>query len=347
MNAAPPSAMPPKPASKRGLTKILSEPGERKKALLWQRLVLAAMLVVSRRVRALSRPAALRFGTRLGNTAYRVAGSKRKRALKNLRLAYGDTLDDAQRDKLVREVFQHFGRCIVDFLHVPSIPLNEFSRLVTSEGWEHVEKGMAHGKGIVLVTAHIGNWEVLGRWLAQMQELPLTVVAREPPDEAFATYVRQIREGSGFTVLNKGQSARDLLRVLRRQEAICLLPDQNSGDVFAPFFGIPAGTVAGPASLAFHTGAPLVPIYCLQMPDGSYHVFCLPPIDTHSSGNKEADTVRVMTEVNRTLEEVVRRYPSQWLWLHNRWKSAFDEHNRERAWSSNEERQAAYYLWHG
>lgn len=290
-------------------------------------------------LQALSRPAALRKGERLGDLGFHLATRQHRRALSNLSLAYGNTLTPVERDVLVRQVFRHFGRCLVDFLRAPHLSQDDLRALVTCEGWEHVEAAQAAGRGVLLVTGHFGNWEMLGRWLAQGQGLALTVVAKEPKQAAFAAHIRALREGAGFTVLNQGGSARTLLNVLKRGETVLLLSDQNSGDLFTPFFGVPAGTVAGPASLALHTGAPLIPIFCHQLPGGSFHIRCLPPLPTQATGDRSADILRISTEMNAVIEKVVRQHPEQWLWLHNRWKAAFEEHNRDRAWAGMREEQ--------
>ena len=183
----------------------------------------------------------------------------------------------------------------------------------------------------MFVSAHLGNWEIMGRWLALVQNVTMTVVAKDPKNPGFAAYLRQMRENAGFAVQSKGESARELLRVLRRGEAVFLMPDQNSGDVFVPFFGVPCGTVVGPASLALHTGAALIPIYCVQEKMG-YRVICLPEVTVQNPSGGEAEVARLTSELNVVLEQMVRRYPAQWLWLHNRWKSAFEEKNHARAW---------------
>lgn len=305
------------------------------------------MVHAAARIQALSPSVSCRFGNSLGSLAYRVAKRQRRRALANLYLAYGEELTPDQRTVLTRRIFQHFGRAIVDFLRAPTRSAADLDRLVSSEGWDQVEAALARGKGVVLVTGHLGNWELLGRWLATVQKVPLTVVAREPDHPALAAYLRSMRENAGFTVLSKGESARGLLRALRRGEAILILADQNSGDVFTPFFDIPAGTAVGPATLALHSGASLIPLFCIEMPDHSFCMKCFPPIDGTGKTaetadprptsdftpiNRTAAVLRITTTLNQILEGMVRQHPEQWLWLHNRWKSAFDETQRHNRW---------------
>jgi KDO2-lipid IV(A) lauroyltransferase len=335
-------------ASSSRRTGAVTQSQAKRRTLLWQQFVVSAMVSATARIQALSLPSALRFGRRLGDIGYSLAKTKRKIADNNLRLAFGNQKSAADREKIIRGVFRHFGCSLVTFMRSPALSTDQFSQLVTVEGWEYMEQATLKGKGVIISTAHFGDWEVLGRWLAQVQKLKVTVVAKEPSGAELAAYLRQMREGAGFAVLNKGESARPLLRILQRGEVIALLPDQNSGDVFVPFFGIPSGTVAGPASLSLHTGAPLVPVFCLMQPDGKYQIVCQPPIPTNNTGDREADVRRIMTEVNSALEKMIRQYPDQWLWLHNRWKSAFEEKNRARAWADNEsERETARLRWQG
>jgi KDO2-lipid IV(A) lauroyltransferase len=315
---------------------------------IWQRLVLLTLTGAGAGIRFLPGPVSVRLGTALGSLAYCLAGRQRRRSLANLHLAYGDELGPAQRGALTRRVFQHFGRGLVDFLRAPARTWADLSRLVSCEGWEHVEAARATGRGVLLVSAHLGNWEVMGRWLATVKNLPLTVVAREPESPALGAYLRRMRERAGFRVLSKGASARGLLGALRSGEAVLILADQNSADVFAPFFGVPAGSAAGPATLALRSGAPLVPIYCLETPDHAFRVICHPPIAVPSvisdatierakrAERHQEEIVRITAALNADLEGVVRQYPEQWLWLHNRWKSAFAQVNRERAWTAPE-----------
>ena len=296
---------------------------------LWQPLIMAIMVFLGARAQRLSRPAAMRMGARLGRLTCLLAVSKRRTANRNLRMAFRDTLTLVERDALIRRVFVHFAKSAIDFLRAAAMTRDEIERLTVCEGRDYLEAAVSGGRGVVILTAHLGNWEVLGRWLAG-HGYRLTVVAREPDSPVFARYIRHMRENSGFRVLNKGASARELLSCLRRREAVALLADQNSGDLFVPFFGVPAGTVAGPASLALHTGAALIPAYCVREPNDSYRILIREPIPAVRTEDHDADIARIMAEANRVLEDVVRQYPDQWLWFHNRWRSAFEEKNRPR-----------------
>ena len=318
----------------------MTETGDKSRTKQWQRFVLAVLRFFAARLQKMPRAQAMRFGERFGKFAFFACRHIVKRpyrtALGNLSLTSFPSPEATpkQRDALVQGVFIHFGKSMVDFLRGPLLTPDELAKLVSVEGLEHLQQAQAAGKGTLIITAHFGNWEMLGRCVVA-HGMPMTVVAREPEDEAFGAYVKSLRENAGFEVAYKGGSVRELLSLLKKNHAVGLLPDQNSGDLFVPFFGVPAGTVAGPATLALHTGAALLRCFCVRLPDDRYRLILLPPLDTRSTGDKEADIRRIMCEVNTTLESMVRQYPEQWLWLHHRWKSALEEPNRERAWGSD------------
>ena len=325
---------------------------ERRKTV-WQRGLVWFFDRLSVRVQKMPRKRTVRLGTFLGNLAYRVAGKQRAYAERNLRLAGFPSFlsTPAERDTLIRRVFVHFACTMVDFLRSPSFTHAEMDRLIVTEGVEHLEAARARKKGIIILTAHLGNWELLGRWLAQ-HDVPLTVVARDPQDPVFARWVKEMRRNAGFEVMSKGSSARELLTRLKSNQAVGLLPDQNSGDVFVPFFGVPAGTPAGPATFALRTGAVILPSFCVRLPDNRYRVLFLSPIPAEATADKEGDVRRVTEAINQCLESVVRQYPEQWLWLHNRWKSAFEEKNHERCWTietqgSEDAYRSAAARWEG
>jgi Kdo2-lipid IVA lauroyltransferase/acyltransferase len=274
------------------------------------------------KVARMPRDKALKLGERLGRLGFRVARRARTTALRNLLLVYGDSLTKAERLALTQKVFEHFGRVTLDFYRSAMRGDDDILSMVTEiEGWEHVSQALASGKGIIGVSSHLGNFEIFARYGAR-RGVPITGVARDPSDPVFGALVKKIRARGGYDVVSKGSaSVRKLFVALKKGEALALLPDQNSGDLFVPFLGIPAGTTNGPAVLALRTGAPIIASYCVMKPDKTYKIVIHPPLWPEANESESS----LMARVNLALEEGIRQYPEQYLWLHNRWKAAFEE----------------------
>ncbi|MBC7805221.1 MAG: lysophospholipid acyltransferase family protein [Akkermansiaceae bacterium] len=311
-----------------------AESPDKSRTKTWQRFLLNLIPFIERRVQTVPRSKAVGYGRVLGDLAFRFAKKARNTAFKNLRFVYGDTLTEAERNRIVRDVFRHFCIMAVDFLRGPLLknPDDLNALILSVEGWdENIEPLLREKRGVVICTAHFGNWEMLGRYIVS-RGVPLTVVVRNPEDESFSAWAKRMREGAGFTVSAKGESAKRLLTVLKRGEALGILPDQSSGDVFVPFFGIPTGTATGPALLAGRSNAGLIPCWCFADPEHGYRyrIIFEPLIPMSETGDKQGDLASVMTEVNARLEARIRKTPEQWLWLHDRWKGTFEQHNRER-----------------
>lgn len=272
-------------------------------------------------IRALPLPLARSLGRGLGSVAYRTMGRYRRNAHKNLGLVYGADLTSRQRKRIARDVFRHFGQVATEFLKLPQMDRARVDALVTVVGEEHLKAALDGGRGALMMTGHFGNWEFLSRWLTT-HDYKLNVVARDARDPAANKLMAQTREGGGANVLYRGGSARGVLQALKRNELVGILPDQNAADVFVPFLGQPTGTVDGPALLHMKTRAPLVFSWCVRTAENRFLIIFEPPEVVPVSGRREVDIARVMTLVNARLGAMVLRYPSQWLWLHDRWKAS-------------------------
>lgn len=272
-------------------------------------------------IRRLPRASALALGTQIGTLAWRVSGRYRAVADKNLRIAYGDALSERQRQTIIRGVFQHFARATVEFLTSGALTGEPLRALAPEDSFAPMHNLLARGKGLLFVTAHLGNWELMARRIVQ-EGGSLLVVARQSDDAALNEVTDGLRGQGGYRVHRRGASPRPLLQHLRGGGVLAILPDQKSEDVFVPFFGQPTGTVAGPAVLALKTGAPIVTCFCARQPDGTYRVEFGNEIDATATGDTDADVIRIMTDINRAIEDAIRRHPTQWLWLHDRWRSS-------------------------
>ncbi len=261
------------------------------------------------------------LGRGLGTLLYHAFKRYRKVAHKNLTLIYSPEKSEKEITGMAKAVFRHFGQLATEFVKLPILDKQAVDALVTVEGEENLKQALSEGRGVLIMTGHFGNWEMMARWFTT-HGYPLNVVARDARVKNASKLLEETRRGSGANVLLRGNSARGVLQHLKLNELIGILPDQNAIDVFVPFMGYPTGTVDGPAVFHLKTQAPLVFSWCVRMPDNRYHITFEPPVVIPPSSDKQADIVQIMTLVNARLEAQIRRYPTQWLWLHDRWKAS-------------------------
>ncbi|MBV6456973.1 MAG: Lipid A biosynthesis myristoyltransferase [Fimbriimonadaceae bacterium] len=257
-------------------------------------------------------------GERLGATLFRVSKKHRMRAIHNLALAMPE-MTDAERTALAKRVFVHFGRVFADFLSGRNSDRDHVASTTTFEGLEHLDQALAKGKGVILITGHFGNWERLAAFLTA-RGYELSVVARDADQGRTTEIVNTLRESTGTKVIPRGNAARPIIDRLRKNQLVGILPDQNSDEVFIPFFGKPCGTVLGPGVIAERTESPVVPCWCIWKAPGQYHIIVEAPLVPDEQGTVTGEPM--MRAINRAIEAIIRRHPEQWLWFHNRWKSA-------------------------
>ncbi|OGL01233.1 MAG: hypothetical protein A3E31_05930 [Candidatus Rokubacteria bacterium RIFCSPHIGHO2_12_FULL_73_22] len=225
-----------------------------------------------------------------------------------------------EREALVRAVFGHFAMCFADLLSTNRTEPEPARLLAAVEGREHFEAAAADRRGLVLLTAHLGNWELGGRLLALHGGTPTWVVVAEEPDAAVGRFLRGGPGPVRFVTRGQPTAGVRLLAALRRREVVALQGDRalgTRGDVRVPFFGTPAPFPLGPFVLARAAGAPLVPAFCVLGPDRRYRVTLGAPIRVAADG--EARGLAAWVAV---LEATVRRHPEQWFNFYDVWHGA-------------------------
>jgi Kdo2-lipid IVA lauroyltransferase/acyltransferase len=274
----------------------------------------------------LPRRGALAFGRAMGRTWGRLDRRHLRIAEDNLARAFPGW-DDARRRAVALGVYGHFGRTLLDILWMARHERDEILRQVDVTGAEHVEAARAAGRGALLVTAHVGNWELHGvahGWLFGA----IGVIARPLDNPALDARLCAFRRRPGNTVIYKKRALPQVLRLLRENRAVAILIDQNvqQGDgVFVDFFGRKAATTTAAAALALKTGCALIPTHTELGEDGRYRLEYEPPLAWPPTGDRAADIQRVTQELTTVIERWVERRPEQWLWLHRRWKTQPEE----------------------
>ena len=270
-------------------------------------------------------PAAYGAGLGMGKIAYLLARNLRRTGVTNLRLAFPEKSEN-ERAQLLRECFDSLGRQLGLFSQMSSRTGDELKQLIEVRGWENLEAAVAeHGQKLVLYTGHLGAWELTSFGFSLLGH-KFKFIVRRIDNPRIEEMVDRVRTKFGNTTLDKLSAARSMLKILRSGEtSLGLLPDLNTLDdeaIFVDFFGVPAATTFLMAKLALRTQTPIVPVFSpWEAETGKFLIIVEPLISVETTGDEEADVRRVTTEITRRVENQIRQYPGQWLWIHKRWKT--------------------------
>ncbi len=274
----------------------------------------ALALVVVKSLQYAPLPLAWRMGSAYARVLDRMLPRLRRVACRNLAMA----LPDADPNAIVDGVFRSIGRLLVVFARLPSIRKENLSRWIRREGGEHFEAAQRAGRGVLFAASHLGNWELSAFAHALLAE-PMYVVVRPLDNPWIDRFVERRRGLSGNRPLFKKDFARSILKALSNNQAVGILIDQNTTadqGVFVDFFGMPACSGTGLAKLAAHSGAAVIPGYAVWLEDERRYLLRFePPVEI------TGDVVRDTQTLHAVLEQIIRRFPDQWLWIHRRWKT--------------------------
>ena len=281
-----------------------------------------AMSAIGRVCESLSFDACRYVGAWLGLGIYAALGKRRNVSIRNIRLAMG--VSPARANQISRRAVMNFGMTLTEFMHLRVATPSEVRAYSWIEGLEHIESGFDAGKGVILLTSHLGNWEVMGARAAQ--EFPLTVVARPAGNAGVQRHIDAVRAASGLGVISKYDNGRASLRVLKNNESLGILPDQHAGSEgeLLPMFGQPTRVWGAIARLAMLSGARVVPAFGVRrtpfLADGRIVATVGPGWNVEKTGDKNAAIALGTRQTVAELEYIIRAHPDQWLWLHRRWR---------------------------
>jgi KDO2-lipid IV(A) lauroyltransferase len=262
-----------------------------------------------------------RLGGALGRLAYRPLGIRRALVESQLRAAFPERSDDWIL-AMAAGSYAHLGREGLAMLRLSKLSPEEVRARTGLDGLERFLEAVAEGRGVVMVTGHLGNWEIGGAALA-VRGVPIDVVAQRQSNPLFDRMVVETRARLGMRVIPRGRATRQGLRSLRAGRVVAFVADQDArraGD-FVPFFGRLASTHRGPALLALRTGAPLfVGLGMLRTPEGGYHAR-IEEVVVDREGEVDEVVYRLTAAFTARLEAGVRIAPDQYFWQHRRWKS--------------------------
>jgi KDO2-lipid IV(A) lauroyltransferase len=288
-----------------------------------QRLEFILVFVLVRGLGALPRRWARAAGAGLGALAFVLTGRLRRTGERNLQLAYPAS-DDAWRKHILRQLYRNLGLQLAEFCVMSRYTPASTRGLVRYAGLEHYLAAREKGRGVLVITGHLGLWE-LSSFYHSLMGYPMSMVIRRLDNPLVDRLVNGIRCLHGNTVLHKDDFARGLLGAMRRGETVGILMDTNMTPpqgVFVDFFGVPACTASGLARVATRTEAAMLPGFLTWREEEKKYVLEFGErLELVRTGNDEQDIITNTQICTTAIETWVRRFPEQWLWVHRRWKT--------------------------
>jgi KDO2-lipid IV(A) lauroyltransferase len=272
---------------------------------------------------ALPRGLARMVGAAIGWLAFHGLGRLRRTGLRNLQLAFPERTEP-EREAILRQVYRTLGYLLAEFCLMPRYTPEQASRFIRYEGLENYLQAREQGKGVLVLTGHLGAWE-LSSFYHSLMGYPMGMVIRRLDNPLVDEFVNRIRCLHGNRVVHKDDFARGLIASMRAGETVGILMDTNMTPpqgVFVPFFGVQACTASGMARIALKTGAAVVPGFLLwEEREQQYVLRFGEQLELIRTAAPEADTVANTALFTAVIERYVRQYPEQWLWMHRRWKT--------------------------
>jgi KDO2-lipid IV(A) lauroyltransferase len=275
-------------------------------------------------IEKLPRDLALKLARMIGEMTAILDVKERKLAEKNLGRVYGLKWSELKIRLLARDCFVKMALNTADVIQSRTWTEEDLRSHVDVEGMEHFDEALSRGKGLVAVTGHIGNFELMAAWFAAVKKVPLSVIGRRLYDDRLDALVVENRERFGMENIPSDAPAKKVLSTLKSGRVLGVLIDLDSSRIageFVPFFGIPARTPSGPIVIGRQSRSPAVPMAMFRTADDSYLIKILPIIEISRTEDRDADVLEALKRCNLALEELINYDPSQWAWIHDRWRS--------------------------
>jgi len=305
------------------LSQVIQKEIVERKASVREQVEFAVVWLFVHVMGILPRGMARAVGAAIGAIAYRGLGRLRRVGLRNLRLAFPEKME-AEREAILQKVYRNLGYLLAEFCEMPGYTAERASRFIRYEGLENYLRARDKGKGVLVLTGHLGAWE-LSSFYHSLMGMPMGMVIRRLDNPLVDAFVNRVRCMHGNRVIHKDDFARGLIASMRAGETVGILMDTNMTPpqgVFVPFFGVAACTASGMARIAVKTGAAVVPGFLLwQEDEGKYVLRFGEELAVVDTGDAEADAVANTARFTAVMEDYIGQYPEQWLWMHRRWKT--------------------------
>jgi KDO2-lipid IV(A) lauroyltransferase len=297
----------------------------RRRSALRDRLEYAVVRAGAALLAALPLSAAVRVGAASALVAYALDRRHRRIGMRNLAIAFPEK-PLAERRRILRASFANLGRIAAELAHLPALDADALRAMVRFADEDQWARVFAEDRptGYLCLSGHFGNWELLV-FAQGMRGRPVSLVYRPIANPLLDRWLETLRRRAGTVPVRKHEAARGVLRAIRERRMLVMPFDQNSVrglGVFVDFFGLPASTTAGLARVALRSGVPVLPVFIVREGTSARHVaHILPSMLAERTDDLEEDVRRNTERFSRVFEEMVRRHPEQWLWVHRRWKT--------------------------
>lgn len=242
-----------------------------------------------------------------------------KVAMDNLSIAFPQSTQE-WRKGMLSKIYSHFASTLVEYIVALNEPnmLTEWYKVVKGKGY--LDEALARGRGAVLLFGHLGNWELMGGWLA-LCGYPVYAMVRKHDDQELEDLIDGFRQRMNLRTIDK-DNIREPIRQLKKGNFVAIAGDQHWGraGLEVPFLGKTCSTPSGPATYAILTGAPIIPIATFRRGKFNYSFEAYPPIEPQREGDRQQETYRLTLLANEAIEKMIRKAPEQWLWMHRRWR---------------------------
>ncbi|OQX95084.1 hypothetical protein B6I21_07255 [candidate division KSB1 bacterium 4572_119] len=272
---------------------------------------------------SVQRVTAMKFLKSMSTLGFYLVKSERKKTLRNLHKVYGTEKTEKEIYRMGKDVFANLGRNMADAFTIPRFNRENIDNYVKVKGLEHLKKGLENGTGVIVLTGHIGNWELMAAYMSIIG-FPVNVVGAPIYDPRLDELVVKNRRSSGINYIARGDATREIIRVLRRNEIMGILTDQDTkrvDGVFVDFLGHEAYTPVGPIVLAMKTKAVIVPMAIHMNKKGEHIIEVKEQLNLRFTDNIKQDRIDNTKICNDALSDFIRKYPTQWVWMHERWKT--------------------------
>lgn len=262
------------------------------------------------------------FAQSLAGVFFRLSLKHRLITLHNLMRSFPEKSTD-EILQIGKDSCKSFALVAAEFCDIAYLNKENLHKYIDVKGLDNYAAARGEEKGVLLFGAHFGNWEIGNAALAVLS-MPVVFIYRILDSKFLEKNITAVRASCGNTSLSKENAMRPMIRLLNKGQTISLLIDQNVawyGGVFVDFFGRPACTTSGLALLALQTGAPVLPAFTHRLPSGKYQLEIGPKIEIIRTGNRHNDVLLNTQNFTNMIEDKIRRHPSQWFWMHQRWKT--------------------------